>query len=70
MYMYMVTNKRQKATKYIYHKIVYFRLYARLPLLGTIISGTYKNEHTTQITQLLFDNCSQIRWFFSFAGAN
>lgn len=68
--MYTKTNKRKKATKYICHKIVYFRLYARLPLLGIIIRGTLENTRITQIMQLLFDNNYQLRWLFSFVDAN
>lgn len=68
--MYTVTYKRKKAIKCICHKIVYFRLYARVLLLSIIIRGTLENARITQINQLLFENSYQLRWIFSFVDTN
>ena len=59
-------NKRQKPQKVICLKIDLFALYARLFPLGTIISGTPQNVHTSEITKFFIDSYSHLCCVFSF----
>lgn len=61
----MVYRLREFSVFAVCHKIVYFRLYGRLFPLGTIISGTPQNVHTSEITKFFIESRYHLCCVFS-----
>lgn len=62
----MVYRLREFSVFAVCHKIYYIRLYGRLFPLGTIISGTSQNVHTSEYNRFFIESYYRLCCVFSF----